>query len=91
MPSPRDQPVWDTSPSSPVMTGYDETHAVTYLRLLDADAEGAKWQEVARIVLNIDPDREPDRAHRVWLSHLERAKWLTRVGYRHLLRGGAPN
>jgi hypothetical protein len=35
---------------------------VTYLRLLDADAEGADWREVARIVLHIDPDREPERA-----------------------------
>ena len=35
---------------------------VTYLRLFDADAERADWQEVAKIVLLIDPEREPDRA-----------------------------
>jgi hypothetical protein len=29
------------------------------LRLLDADAEGAGWREVARIVPHIDPEREP--------------------------------
>lgn len=91
MPSRLDQPVGDAAPTSPFLTGYDETHAITYLRLLDAEAEGAEWREVARIVLNIDPDREPDRARRVWQSHLERAQWMTRVGYRHLLRGGPPN
>jgi hypothetical protein len=32
------------------------------MRLLDADAEGADWQEVARIALHIDPIREPVRS-----------------------------
>lgn len=91
MPSRRNEPLSDAAPTSPVLTGYDETHAITYLRLLDAEAEGADWREVAKIVLNIDPEREPERAHRVWQSHLERARWMTRAGYRHLLRGGAPN
>jgi hypothetical protein len=35
------------------LTGYDEQHLVTYLRLLDADAEGAEWEEVAKIVLHL--------------------------------------
>jgi hypothetical protein len=38
---------------------YDQQHLVTYLRLLDADGEGADWQVVAKIVLHIDPEREP--------------------------------
>ena len=29
------------------IAGYDQEHLVTYLRLLDADAEGADWREVA--------------------------------------------
>jgi len=63
--------------------------AVTYMRLHDADAEGADWREVARIVLHIDPEREPDRARRTFDSHLARAKWAAREGYRQLLRGRA--
>lgn len=43
-------PLADTAPSDPVSTVYDEQHLITYLRLLDADAEGADWREVARIV-----------------------------------------
>jgi len=92
MQSPRlDPPVSDTAPSGGVLTGYDEQHLVTYLRLLDAEAEGADWHEVARIVLHIDPAQEPERAHRAWTSHLARARWMTESGYRHLLRGGAPH
>ena len=59
---PLDPDVADMAPSVPTLTGYDQEHLVTYLRLLDAAAEGADWREVARIVLHIDPDREPDRA-----------------------------
>ena len=88
---PLDPPVSDTAPSGGVVTGYDEQHLVTYLRLLDAEAEGADWHEVARIVLHIDPAQEPKRAHRAWISHLARARWMTESGYRHLLRGGAPH
>jgi hypothetical protein len=84
-------PVADLAPNSSVLTGYDEQHLVTYLRLLDADAEGADWQEVAQIVLHIDPALEPDRARRAWDSHLARARWMTENGYRHLLQGGAPH
>jgi hypothetical protein len=86
-----DPPVSDSAPSAGVLTSYDEQHLVTYLRLLDADAEGADWREVALIVLHIDPAREPDRARRASDSHLARAHWMTENGYRHLLRGGAPH
>ena len=72
-----------------MLTIYDEEHLITYLRLLDADAEGADWREVARIVLHIDPQHEPGHAWRAFDSHLSRAKWMTKRGYRLLLRGGA--
>jgi hypothetical protein len=55
------------SPLSP--DHYDYEHFITYLRLLDADREGADWNEVAHIVLHIDSTREPDRARRAWHSH----------------------
>jgi hypothetical protein len=50
---PLDPDVADTAPSDSVLTVYDEEHLITYLRLLDADAQGADWREVARIVLHI--------------------------------------
>ncbi|MER9020242.1 hypothetical protein [Mesorhizobium sp. M0898] len=57
-----DPDVADEAPTSPVLTGYDEEHMVTYMRLLDAAAENADWREVAKIVLHIDPAKEPERA-----------------------------
>ena len=88
---PLDPDIANVAPTEPALTGYDQEHLVTYLRLLDADTEGADWREVARIVLHIDPDRDPDRARHSFDSHLARAKWMTEHGYRHLLRGGASN
>ncbi|WP_092296841.1 DUF2285 domain-containing protein [Bradyrhizobium sp. Ghvi] len=80
-----DPDVADNAPNEPTLTAYDEQHVVTYVRLLQAEGEGADWREVARVVLHMDPEREPDRARRAYQSHLARAKWLTEQG--RLLRG----
>lgn len=82
--------VADSAPDEPALTSYDEQHAVTYARLLDAEADNADWHEVARIVLHIDPVSEPARARGAYESHLARAKWVARHGYRHLLSRGWP-
>ena len=86
---PLDPDVADAAPSDSALTVYEEEHIITYLRMLDANAEDADWREVARIVLHLDPDREPDRAQRAFESHLARAKWMTEHGYRQVVRGGA--
>jgi type VI secretion system activator RovC-like protein len=86
-----DPPVADRSPDATILTAYDEEHLVTYLWVLDANSERAGWREVARIVLHIDPVRDPKRARRAWKSHLTCARWMTMHGYEHLLRGGPPN
>ena len=71
-----DLPIADEAPNSSTLTNYDEQHSLTYLRLLDAQAEGAEWDEAALLVLHIDPIRQPARARRAWESHLARAKWV---------------
>ena len=86
MPSPLDPPIADAAPTEAQVTDYDRMHLTTYLRLLDAASEGAPWEEVARIVLGLDPEREPDRARRAHETHLARARWLAEHGYRELLR-----
>jgi hypothetical protein len=48
---PLDPDVADTEPSDSLLTVYDEEH-ITYLRMLDANAEAADWKEVARTVLH---------------------------------------
>ena len=57
---PLDPKVEDLAPDEPALTPYDEQHAVTYVRLLDAEKDNADWQEVVRIVLHIDPAAEPN-------------------------------
>jgi hypothetical protein len=71
--------VADEAPNSSTLTSYDEEHLLTYLRLLDAQADGAEWDEAALLVLQIDPVREPLRARHIWESHLARAKWIRSI------------
>lgn len=77
----------DNVPWSPTLTAYDERHLVVYLRLLHASTDNASDEEMARIVLGIDPATEPERARMALDSHLRRARWMTEHGYRHLLEG----
>jgi len=83
--SPLDPDVEDEAPTGPDITPYDERHFVTYMRLLDAGRDGAHWGEVARIVLHRDPLAEEARSRRCWESHLARAQWLSKGGYRRIL------
>ena len=43
MPPLRNPDIADLAPDGPTITVYDEEHAVTYMRLLDAEADGADW------------------------------------------------
>ena len=76
----------DDAPWSDELTDYDHAHCATYARLLDAAADGANDDEIARIVLSIDPAVELDRAKRCLASHMRRARWMCEHGYRHFLR-----
>jgi hypothetical protein len=76
----------DRPPEGDKLTDYDERHLSTYLRLLDAADEGADWREAVRIIFGLDPTDEPQRARIVYDSHLARARWMIRTGYRHLLQ-----
>ncbi|MGX8009069.1 DNA -binding domain-containing protein [Mesorhizobium sp. ORM8.1] len=80
------EPFDDTAPTGEDLADYDRSHVKLYMRLFDADADGADWREVVRILFEIDPTQEPQRARDVYDSHLARARWMTRTGYRQLLR-----
>ncbi|MDF3811240.1 MULTISPECIES: DUF2285 domain-containing protein [Rhodopseudomonas] len=75
----------DKPPGGASLTAYDEAHLKLYVRLLDADADGADWREVVRVLFGLDPDGEPNRAAEVYNSHLARAKWMTESGFCQLL------
>lgn len=76
----------DEAPWSDGLTEYDHAHLAVYARLLDAHADGAADEEIIRVVLEIDPKREPDRAQRCLASHMKRARWMHDRGYRELLQ-----
>ncbi|RWG80085.1 MAG: DUF2285 domain-containing protein [Mesorhizobium sp.] len=80
------EPFDDTAPMGDELTDYDRSHVKLYMRLFDADADGADWREVVKVLFGIDPAKEPHRARHVHDTHLARARWMTRTGYRHLLR-----
>jgi hypothetical protein len=75
----------ERAPEGEPLTDYDRDMAAVYLRLLDAEATGADWREVAKIVLGVDDADEPQRAKVMHASHLARAQWLRDSGYRELL------
>jgi hypothetical protein len=74
----------DDVPWSDRVTDYDRNHNAAYLRLIDAAFDGASHHEISKIVLGIDPVEEPDRAGRALSSHLARAFWMMRVGWKQL-------
>ncbi|WP_409418315.1 DNA -binding domain-containing protein [Phenylobacterium sp.] len=80
-------PLQATPPAGSSLTDYDRQHIKTYLRLLDAAADGADWREAAAIVLGLDVAHAPRQARRVHESHLARARWMSTHGYLDLLRG----
>ena len=71
-------------PQADSVTAYDEAHFVTYLRLLDAATDGAAWEEIARVVFGVDPSAEAEQAKAMYDSHLERARWMARSGYKKI-------
>jgi hypothetical protein len=85
-----DPDVADEVAWSETITDYDLDHLVTYLRLLDADRDGADWRQVAAIVLGRDTEQDLDASRRCWESHLERARWMTTHGYHQLVGRQAP-
>jgi hypothetical protein len=75
----------DEAAWSDEVTPYDQAHLITYARLLDAEADKARWQEAARIILRQDPETQPELALKCWKSHLARANWFATTGYRQLV------
>ena len=81
----------DEPPGDQNLTPYDREHMILYLRLLDAERDGADWQEAVEILFGLDPSEEPERCRKVHDSHLARARWMTEQGYRHLFRESQRN
>ena len=76
----------DEPPKGQKLTSYDREHMALYLRLLDADRDGADWREAVHILFGLNPDLDPEKCRQIHDAHLARAKRMTEHGYRELLR-----
>ena len=76
----------DEPPAGASLTVYDQEHMTLYLRLLDAERDGADWREAVHILFGLDPDRDPKRCRSIHDAHLARARWMSEHGYRELVR-----
>ncbi|PAP99150.1 DUF2285 domain-containing protein [Mesorhizobium mediterraneum] len=74
----------DEVPWSDRLTAYDRAHFTIYMRLLDASDDEAPEEEMAQLILGIDPALEPERARKALRSHLDRANWMVTSGYKEL-------
>ena len=57
MPDTHVPPLEDRPPENDPITPYDEMHFTTYIRFLDAEADGVDWCETVCIVFGLDPDQ----------------------------------
>ncbi|MER8556585.1 DUF2285 domain-containing protein [Mesorhizobium sp. M1217] len=83
----RSSTLCDEVPWSENLTSYDREHFTIYLRILDACADNASEEEMADLILGIDPALEPVRARKALRSHIDRANWMVTTGYKELFAG----
>jgi hypothetical protein len=80
----------DQAPSEDALTAYDEAHFRLYMNLLNAEASNVPHSTICRKFLEIDAEKESERARQRLESHLIRARWFsTGDGFRHLLNRGS--
>jgi len=75
----------DRPDNSDVVTNYDRRCFKLYVMLIDADDYGAEWDDVYERAFGKKIGKDRERARSQYEAHLERARWMTNVGYRDLL------
>jgi hypothetical protein len=81
----------DQAPSEDALTAYDEAHFRLYMNLLNAQASDVPLTAICKEFLDIDANKEPERARKRLESHLRRARWFsTGDGFRHLINRDIP-
>lgn len=72
-------------PESDTVTAYDRRCFKLYIVLIDADVAGTDWSDAYREAFGREIDKDREKAHRQYQAHLERARWMSAVGYKHLV------
>ncbi|MCF6120919.1 MAG: hypothetical protein E5X35_07720 [Mesorhizobium sp.] len=73
--------------SNDSITVYDKENFRVYCQILDACADDASIEEMAKLILGIDPALEPVRARNAVRSHIDRANWMVTTGSKYLFAG----
>ncbi|WP_353728193.1 hypothetical protein [Mesorhizobium sp.] len=76
--------IMEEVPWSDAITVYDKENFTIYMQILDACADNAPIEEMAELILGIDPALEPVRARNAVRSHIDRANWMVTTGYKEL-------
>src|SRR3546814_17815591 len=66
----------DEPPVSADLTAYDQAQLKLYMRLLDAEADGAAWEEVVHVLFGLDPAADAIRAANIDPAHIPRANCM---------------
>jgi hypothetical protein len=69
----------DVAPSGAEVTDYDREHIMLYYCLLDRKERHRVWSETTRAFFAVDVAQEPERARRIYDSHLARAMMLAEI------------
>jgi len=75
----------DLAPIDETLTDYDRRCFKLYIMLIDADEAGVPWDYSYPHLFDEPVGTDYLKAEARYRSHLERAKWMTAKGYRHLL------
>jgi hypothetical protein len=59
-------------------------HFILYIKLLDALADGMENDEMCTGILQIDPTTSRMEAHDILASHIKRAQWMSKAGFRNI-------
>ncbi|WP_376704661.1 hypothetical protein RQ479_07920 [Mesorhizobium sp. ISC25] len=79
--------IFEEVPWSDSITDYDRQNFRVYCQILDACGDDASIEEMADLILGIDPALEPVRARKAVRSHIDRANWMVTTGYKELFAG----
>ncbi len=77
-------PIAKSPPASDNITPYDQAMMAIYLRVFDADRDGADWVEAARVIFGEAAENDLDDLRAQHRAHLDRARWLVNKGYLRL-------
>jgi hypothetical protein len=73
-------PTANMAPTDAIVTDYDQSHFLTYARVLDAERDGLDWKAGLTTILHRDFGNDLTAGKTCWDSHVARAHWIVKSG-----------